>query len=100
MDQFDWAEVRLSLEEFFEIDGGLWHHKRIDLELRRVKARATKASNAGKASARKRLNGKENLTVVERSFNSSSTWDQQPFNHTDTDTDTDTGRIPPEEDFL
>jgi len=91
MDQFDWAEVRLSLEEFFEIKGGLWHHKRVDLELRRVKARATKASTAGKASARKRLNINDNPTVVQRSFNPSSTWDQQPFNHTDTDTDTDTG---------
>ena len=77
MSSEEWADTKPVLQEFFEIDGDTWVHPRIERDLEAVRAKSTKASNAGKASAASKLNGR-------------STDVEQTFNHTDTDTDTDT----------
>jgi uncharacterized protein YdaU (DUF1376 family) len=73
----EWAEMHDVLSEFFHEIDGEWRHKRIDAELEKVHDKSQRASNAGKASAQRRLNRR-------------SADKEQTFNHTDTDTDTDT----------
>lgn len=68
-----WETVQPALAEFFEEQDGFWHHKRIDAELERFRAKSEQASKAGKASAARRRNGR-------------STDVQRMSNHTDTDT--------------
>ena len=80
-----WTDVERTLNDFFTVDGGHWHHKRIDAELAKVRDKSDKAKRAGIASASARK-----PTDVERTLNRRSTDVQQTFNHTDTDTDTDT----------
>ena len=77
MSNEEWMANKSLLQEFFEIDGDTWVHWRIEADLEAVRDKSSKASNAGKASAKQRLNGR-------------STDVQQTLNHTDTDTDTDT----------
>lgn len=81
----EWADLRDEIAEFFTIEGGLWTHGRIDEELERVRAKSEQASEAGKASARRRFSKK--LQHVKQASNDRSTGAQQTFNHTDTDTD-------------
>ena len=73
----EWDEVKGSLSEFFDVTDTEWSQARIERDLAAVNAKSTKAKQAGKASAERRLN--ERSTNVE-----------QTLNHTDTDTDTDT----------
>ena len=84
-----WLELREILSEFFDIRDGCWYHDRIEYDLEFVKSKSEKASRAGKASARKRIDNKDNS-------NERSTDVQQrtstALNHTDTDTDTDTDK--------
>lgn len=63
-----WNEVRPALEEFFEEKDGFWHHKRVDAEIQRINSKLQQASEAGKASAQRRLKirSNENPTDVER----------------------------------
>lgn len=77
-----WTDVERTLNDFFEVDGDLWRHKRIDAELSKVKDKSEKAKQAGLASAR----GKK-ATDVQRTSNERSTDVEQTFNHTDTDTE-------------
>lgn len=72
----EWAKIEPVVAEFFEVDGDVWTHKRIEQELARFRAKSDKARGAGKASAQRRFNGRP--TDVQRTLN-----------HTDTDTDTD-----------
>ena len=74
MTEAEWQDVRDDLREFFDVRDGQWTHNRIERELDKVRSKSNAASDAGKASARKRFNGRS--TPVEH-----------PFNHTDTDTD-------------
>jgi uncharacterized protein YdaU (DUF1376 family) len=74
MTESEWQDVRDDLREFFDVRDGQWTHNRIERELDKVRSKSNAASDAGKASARKRLN--ERSTDVQRTFN-----------HTDTDTD-------------
>ncbi|MHB8914929.1 MAG: YdaU family protein [Thiobacillus sp.] len=76
----EWSVNKEVLKEFFQIDGDLWTHPRIEMDLEAVRAKSTKASNAGKASAKQKSNKR-------------STDVQRTFSHTDTDTDTDTNNI-------
>jgi len=46
------------LEEFFTETSGKWHHKRIDKELQKIKDYQSRRSDAGKAGAAARWNGK------------------------------------------
>lgn len=73
----EWDEVKGALSEFFDVTDTEWSQARIERDLAAVNAKSTKAKQAGKASAERRLN--ERSTNVE-----------QTLNHTDTDTDTDT----------
>jgi len=83
-----WLKIKDVLSEFFipELDETLgyevWRHGRIDFDLEKVHCKSKKASYAGRKSAAKRLENKENATNVEQTL-------QQNGNHTDTDTDTD-----------
>lgn len=87
----EWASVKPSLEPFFIVETDAWRHGRIEIELAKVLDKSTKASDAGKASAKQRANKR-------------STGVEQTFNHTDTDTDTISPLPPlkefPEEEFF
>ena len=72
----EWDEVKGALSEFFDVTDTEWSQARIERDLAAVNAKSTKAKQAGKASAERRLN--ERSTNVE-----------QTLNHTDTDTDTE-----------
>lgn len=65
----DWLLIRPVMQEFFVVMDGYWHHIRIEQEFSKVRAKSVKASQAGKASAAKRLEMQNNLTTVERSMN-------------------------------
>jgi uncharacterized phage protein (TIGR02220 family) len=67
--------VQNLLGEFFILDGKLFRHDRCDEEIAVFKAKQEAAVRAGRASAKKRANGK--ATRVQRSFNGRST-DVQP----------------------
>ena len=71
----EWAEIKPAISEFFDEVAGYWRHSRIERELDKVRDKSEQASNAGKASAQRKSNGR-------------STDVQRPLNHTDTDTDT------------
>ena len=73
----EWQSVKPELLVFFDEQDGIWIHHRIENELSKVREKSVKASNAGKASAQRKVNRR-------------STDVQHTFNHTDTDTDTDT----------
>ena len=109
----DWKKIRPVIAKFFDIKEGIWIHYRIEADLEKVKEKSIKASNAGKESAKKRINEKLNSikqttyneaevngrsTSVENNFNERTTdvptERQQKGNHTDTDTDTDIDNIP------
>ena len=50
------SEVKQVLMDFFVIDGDRWSHSRCDAEITHFRQKSEKASNAGKASAKRRLN--------------------------------------------
>ena len=50
------SEVKQVLMDFFVIDGDRWSHSRCDAEITHFRQKSEKASNAGKASAERRLN--------------------------------------------
>lgn len=59
----EWAKMRDTLSEFFEISCGKWSHKRVDVELARVEAKSLKSKKAAKASVQRRFG--ERSTDVE-----------------------------------
>lgn len=87
-----WIFVEQTLAEFFNIDGDIWTHKRVEQELAHVRRQQDQRSAAGKASASARIKkGNERplndrSTTVERPLNKRST---NPLPDTDTDTDTE-----------
>ena len=82
-----WTDVERTLNDFFLVIDGHWHHKRINAELEKVRDKTEKAKRAGAASASARK-----ATPVQQTLNGRSTDVQQTFNHTDTDTDTEVVR--------
>lgn len=74
-------DVEMVLLEFFDCldpevsDDGGWVNKRADAEIAQFKAKIAQASNAGKASAKRRINASS--TDVKQPFNECST-DVQP----------------------
>ncbi len=50
----EWKELRPVLAEFFDVAGGVWRHRRIDIELASAASNKAQRSAAGKASAAKR----------------------------------------------
>lgn len=83
-----WISVQRTLEEFFEIDGDLWIHHRIESELDHVRKQQKQRSQAGKASAKARK-----TKASERPINERSTVDKSSLNENSTkplsDTETD-----------
>lgn len=53
----EWQEIRPDIAPFFTIADGLWRHKRIEEELRRVSDRTEQARSAGRSGAERRWNG-------------------------------------------
>jgi uncharacterized protein YdaU (DUF1376 family) len=76
MSEKQFAKIIPQLENFFEVVGNTLVHHRVECELAKVRDKSAKASNAGRASAQQKANGR-------------STDVQRTFNHTDTDTDTE-----------
>lgn len=66
-----WGEIREELADFFVVEDGVWRHKRIDADLKHVSEKVEKARNAGKASAKRRSNGRS--TDVEQTLNGRAT---------------------------
>lgn len=56
----EWKALRPTLSEFFQIDGGLWRHSRVERELADAMNRKIKASGKAKAAAEKRWSGEQN----------------------------------------
>ena len=52
------AAVKQVLQDFFTINEDRWSHDRCDAEIAHFRQKSEKASNAGKASAQRRLNGR------------------------------------------
>ena len=52
------AAVRQVLQDFFTIEEDRWAHERCDAEIAHFRQKSEKASNAGKASAQRRFNGR------------------------------------------
>lgn len=71
-----WTDVERTLNEFFTLADGKWHHKRIDEELSKYREKSEKAKLAGKASAAKRFPhaGSGTSTDVERPLNHSESY--------------------------
>lgn len=67
-----WKAMRPVIEEFFVTDGVTWAHKRIEVDLAKVRAKVGMARKAGKASGRARtLNTRS--TDVQHETNERST---------------------------
>lgn len=79
------AEVEQVLADFFDLTYDGWRHDRADAEIAHFRDKSTKASNAGKASAQRRLN--------ERSTDVQPTNNQEPRtkNHKTNSVSKDTG---------
>lgn len=87
-----WDSVAETLSEFFHVTETHWIQFRVESDLESVNSKVQTASNAGKASARKKA-----LQKQQNSNGISTTVDdalQRNVNHTDTDTDTDKNNTP------
>lgn len=98
-----WTSVAETLSEFFNVNATHWTHFRVEADLEAVNSKSTKASAAGKASAKARFEKKQR-ELNEKPTNVGTNVEdplQRNGNHTDTDTDTDTDIPPPprEENF-
>lgn len=56
LDRAAWKRNRSTLERMFQIEGGEWHHKRIDRELVNAETNAERRSSKAKAAAEARWN--------------------------------------------
>jgi uncharacterized protein YdaU (DUF1376 family) len=56
--QREWAKMRDTLSEFFEVGCSTWSHNRIDGELARVAAKSLKSKKAAQASVKRRFGGR------------------------------------------
>jgi uncharacterized protein YdaU (DUF1376 family) len=83
MSNEEWKIIEPVLAEFFKVTDSEWIHHRIESDLLDVLSKSTKASAAGKASARKRY-GNRDLP-----FNERSTGDEPLRTDTDTDAEPD-----------
>ncbi|OKT02331.1 hypothetical protein ACN55_27425 [Escherichia coli] len=98
-----WADVELSLQEFFCDNGEEWVHLRIEEDLASVREKLTKKSAAGKASVQARRSRKEAdvQTKQERNLTGVQTDVEVVFEHdvntkaTNKDTDKDLKTDPP-----
>ena len=72
-------DVQLLLRAYFRLEDGVWRHTRCDAEIAEYQMFVAKKSNAGKASAERRLNKRS--TGVQQMLNDSSTDVQLTTNH-------------------
>lgn len=72
-------DVQLLLRAYFRLEDGVWKHTRCDTEIAEYREFVTKKSNAGRASAERRLNKRS--TGVQQVLNNSSTVVQLTNNH-------------------
>lgn len=86
MSNEDWKTVQPILAEFFTVTDSEWIHHRIEGDLLDVLSKSTKASAAGKASARKRYGSRE------LPFNDCSTDDEPLRSRTDTEAEQNPSR--------
>ena len=90
-----WISVEKVLSEFFDVRGDEWTHQRVEYELDAVLVKSTKASFAGKESARLRANARLSAnhegipTDVGRTLSGRSDSVQRNVNHKDKDKDKD-----------
>jgi uncharacterized protein YdaU (DUF1376 family) len=56
LDPIAWSNTRALLAEFFEIQGRLWHHGRVEQERSRLAAKQQSNSNQAKPAAYRRWN--------------------------------------------
>ncbi len=70
--------VEYVLETFFEAAGDAWRNKRADAEIAHFISKREQASNAGKASAQRRLNGRS-TSVDESAADVQPTNNQEPI---------------------
>ena len=70
--------VKLILVSYFKLQDGAWRHSRCDAEIKTYQEKSDKASKAGKASAKRRLNSSS--SPVEQTLNSPSSSDEPGFN--------------------
>lgn len=92
----EWASVRETLSEFFNVCSTEWRHERIERDLVEVKDKANKCKNAGQARGMGLKGQKIGIrsTDAQRTLSERSADAQRTLNHTDTDTDTDTDKTP------
>jgi uncharacterized protein YdaU (DUF1376 family) len=55
----EWKAIRPKLARFFQIDAGIWRHKRIDAELAEATERKARESEKGRAGAAARWGNKD-----------------------------------------
>lgn len=75
----DLDDVDLLLRAFFKLDDGVWRHTRCDAEIAEYHQFVAKKSNAGKASAERRLNKRS--TPVQQVLDTKATDVQLTTNH-------------------
>lgn len=75
----DLDDVDLLLRAYFNLQNGVWHHNRCDLEIGEYHALIAKKSNAGKASVQQRKNKRS--TGVQQTFDTLPTDVQLTNNH-------------------
>lgn len=87
-----WNSVAETLSEFFNVSATHWMHFRVETDLEAVNSKTSKASAAGKASAKARFLKKQQELNAKATNVATDVEDplQRNGNHTDTDTDTDT----------
>ena len=92
-----WNSVGETLSEFFNVSATHWMHFRVETDLEAVNSKTSKASAAGKASAKARFLKKQQELNAKSTDVGTDVDDslQRNGNHTDTDTDTDTEEPPP-----
>jgi uncharacterized protein YdaU (DUF1376 family) len=59
-----WKEIRPTIEEFFTVEDGFWHHVRIDAELKTAETKASRRSEAGKRGAKARWQSDGNANAI------------------------------------
>lgn len=66
----EWKRMRETIAEFFIVMDGVWQHKRIELDLVKVRHKVEQARSAGRISAQRRSNNR--ATDAQRSLNGRS----------------------------
>ena len=86
----EWSSMHETLAELFQVGGGVWKHKRVEVELTKAIEKVEKASISGRASGETRRNKRQadieplsndRSTDVERTSNDRSTDVERTLNY-------------------